>query len=87
MIKPGTRPNEITSQSESSCLPISEVALNARATMPSMLSKKTPTKTHINVINGLFSIADIKAKQPENPFNSVSVFGMYFTIFINKDLV
>ena len=48
---PGTTPKEITSHSESSCLPISVVALNALANNPSKLSKKTPINTHTSVFS------------------------------------
>ena len=87
MINPGTTPKEITSQSESNCFPISEVTFSARATIPSILSKNTPTNTQTSVIYEFPSTTEISAKQPESPFSSVSMFGIDLMIFVIKVLV
>ena len=83
MKNPGARPNEMTSQSESNCFPMSEAELNKREKKPSKTSNITAIITQIKLISSLPSNKDNKAIQPEKPLRSVIKFG----IILNKDIL
>ena len=81
MIIAGLTPNEITSAKESNSFPTSDFTCSNFATIPSKKSKTEANKT-ITAASFKYPLnANRIAKQPEERFNKVTIFGICFFIF------
>ena len=82
----GATPKLTTSESESSCLPNSDFASNARAAIPSRKSKTEASIISQAALNSFLPLkAIIIAMHPVKRFNKVSALGkIYFAFFIMK---
>ena len=74
----GAKPKLITSASESSSLPISELTLRSRATNPSKKSKTAESTIKMAQESGSPNNANCTAIQPEIKLSAVMVFGICF---------